>query len=251
MDTTRHHNSIALVTGAASGIGRATAVRLAGEGATVVATDGNGDGLTSLSAEVPGIITVQGDLRDAGFITHLVGRAEAVGPVATVANVAGVTDRFLPVSEVDDEMWTQVFEINVTAPMRICRAIIPLMTARGGGAIVNVASVTALGGSGGGVSYVASKHASVGLTRHIAFTYGPQGIRCNAVCPGGVDTPIDITPAPSAQWAYERQLVGIAVGGFDRADPDEIATAISWLASSEASNVNGIVMPVDGGWKSA
>jgi NAD(P)-dependent dehydrogenase (short-subunit alcohol dehydrogenase family) len=92
-----------------------------------------------------------------------------------------------------------------------------------------------------------TKDASVGLTRHIAFTYGPQRICCNALCPGGIGT----FPAASAQWAFERQLVGIAVGGMKKVDPDEIATALPWLASAEASNVNGIVMPVDGGWKSA
>lgn len=250
MDATRHAGTVALVTGAASGIGRATAVRLAGEGATVVATDGNEAGLAELAGEIPGVTTVPGNLLDAAFIDDLVAAAEAVGPIGVLANVAGIMDHFVPVTELDDDLWERVLGVNLTAPMRLCRAVIPLMTARGGGSIVNVASVAGLGGSGAGASYVASKHAVIGLTKSIAFTYSPQGIRCNAVCPGGTETNIGTTAAPTVMWAFERQMVGIALGERT-AKSDEIATAISWLACNEASNVNGMIMSVDGGWKSA
>ena len=249
MDTTRHAGKVALVTGAASGIGRATALRLAREGATVVATDGNAEGLTALAVEHASITAVPGDLREAPFIDHLVEVAEAIGPVHTLANVAGIMDHFVPVSEIDDDLWDTVLAVNLTAPMRLCRRLLPLLPGRGA-SIVNVASVAGLGGSGAGVAYTASKHAVIGLTRHIAFTYGPQGIRCNAVCPGATETNIGTTAAPKVMWAFERHMVGIALGERT-AQPDEIAAAISWLASGEASNVNGLIMPVDGGWKSA
>jgi NAD(P)-dependent dehydrogenase (short-subunit alcohol dehydrogenase family) len=249
MDSSRHAGTVALVTGAASGIGRATAVRLAGEGAQVVATDGNADGLAQLTAEFSSITGIPGDLRESAFIDTLVDAAEAVGPVHTLASVAGIMDHFVPVSEIDDALWDNVFAVNVTAPMRLCRKLLPLMSGRGG-SIVTVASVAGLGGSGAGSAYVSSKHALIGLTRHIAYTYGPQGIRCNAVCPGGTETNIGTTAAPTVMWAYERQLLGIALGER-MAQPDEIAAAISWLASNEASNVNGLIMPVDGGWKAA
>jgi NAD(P)-dependent dehydrogenase (short-subunit alcohol dehydrogenase family) len=124
------------------------------------------------------------------------------------------------------------------------------MSGRGGGRILNVASVAGLGGSGAGASYIASKHAIIGLTKHIAFTYGPQNIRCNAVCPGGVATNIGTTAAPTVAWAFERQMLGIALGE-KTAEPDEIATVISWLLSDEASNVNGVALSADGGWKAA
>lgn len=250
MDSSRHAGAVVVVTGAASGIGRATAVRFADEGATVVATDGNADGLDSLAAERGAITTVAGDLLDPSFIDDLVDRAEAIGPVAILANVAGIMDHFVPAGEVDDALWDKVLGVNLTAPMRLCRRMIPLMSGRGGGAIVNVASVAGLGGSGAGASYTSSKHGLIGLTKHIAYTYGPQGIRCNVVCPGGVATNIGTTAAPTVPWAYERHQLGISLGERT-AQPDEIATAISWLASSEASNVNGVVMPVDGGWKAA
>ena len=250
MDTSRHTGRVALVTGAASGIGRATALRLTAEGALVLATDGNRDGLAELVAESATIHTVAGDLRDASFVDQLVDAAEAVGPVQILANVAGIMDHFVPVGEIDDELWDSVLGVNLTAPMRLCRRLVPLMAARGGGRIVNVASVAGLGGSGAGVGYIASKHGLIGLTKHIAYTYGPQQIRCNAVCPGGVATNIGTTAAPTVPWAFERQLLSIALGERT-AEPDEIAAVISWLASDEASNVNGIVMPADGGWKAA
>ena len=250
MDTTRHTGRVALITGAASGIGRATALRLAGEGAIVLATDGNADGLASLVAESPTITTVIGDLLDPQFSNILVDAAEALGPVMVLANVAGIMDHFVPVSEVDDELWDKVLAVNLTAPMRLCRRLIPIMSGRGGGRILNVASVAGLGGSGAGAAYIASKHAIIGLTKHIAFTYGPQNIRCNAVCPGGVATNIGTTAAPTVPWAFERQMLGIALGE-KTAEPDEIAAVISWLVSDEASNVNGVALSADGGWKAA
>ncbi|MGD9701260.1 MAG: SDR family NAD(P)-dependent oxidoreductase [Acidimicrobiia bacterium] len=247
MDPTRHSGVVALVTGAASGIGRATAIRLVAEGAHVVATDGNADGLATLAGD--SITTVHGDLRDAAFISHLVEAAEAVGPVSILANVAGIMDHFVPAGEVSDELWADVLAINLTAPMRLCRGFLPLMSGRGG-SIVNVSSAAGLGGSGAGAAYHCSKHALIGLTRHIAYTYALQQIRCNAVCPGGVATGIGASAAPTVPWAFERQLPSIALAE-NNAEPDEIAAAISWLASSEASNINGAVMSADGGWKAA
>lgn len=250
MDLTRHEGRVALVTGAASGIGRATALRLAQEGALVVATDDNAAGLASLVAEHASIHPLTGDLRESGFIDDLVAFAEAVGPLQILANVAGIMDHFVPVGDLDDALWENVLAVNLTAPMRLCRRLVPLMAGRGGGVIVNVASVAGLGGSGAGAAYVSSKHGIIGLTRHIAYSYGPQNIRCNAVCPGGVATNIGTTATPTVSWSWERQQLGISLGERT-AQPDEIAAVISWLACGEASNVNGAIMTADGGWKAA
>jgi len=250
MDSTRHQGTVALVTGAASGIGRATAMRLAREGATVVGTDVTADGLATLATENPAITTVTGDLCDQAFVDELVRRAEEVGPVGVLANVAGIMDHFVPVGEVDDVLWNKVLDVNLNAPMRLCRAVLPLMAGRGGGAIVNIVSAAGLGGAGAGAAYTTSKHGMIGLTKHVAFTYAPQGIRCNAVCPGGVNTGIGPSAAPTVPWAFERHMTVIAALA-GRAEPDEIATLVSWLGSSEASYVNGAIVSADGGWKAA
>ena len=190
-----------------------------------------------------------GDLRGASFIEELVAFTASLGPIGVLANVAGIMDHFVPVDELDDELWDTVLSVNLTAPMRLCRAVLRSV-GDGGVAIVNVASVAGLGGSGAGAAYIASKHAVIGLTKHIAYAYGPRNVRCNAVCPGGVATNIGTTAAPTVPWAFQRQMLSIALGE-KTAQPDEIATAISWLACGEASNVNGVVLSVDGGWKAA
>ena len=247
----RHSGSFALVTGAASGIGRATALQLAAEGARVLATDVVADGLATLSAERSGIITMAGDLCDAAFLDSLVARAAEMGTVDVLANVAGIMDHFVPAGEVSDELWERVLGVNLTAPMRLCRAVLGPMVEAGKGAIVNVASAASLGGSGAGAAYHASKHALAGLTKHIAFVYGHRGIRCNAVCPGQTFTNLGSTAAPTVPWAFEQQLHAIAMAGERPAQPEQIAAAISWLASREADHVNGVLLPVDGGWKAA
>lgn len=250
MDTSRHAGRVAIVTGAASGIGQATAVRLAREGAFVVGCDVDGDGLantlkliedggypaTMLAADVSQPATVQ------WVLDELPG-----GRVDMLANVAGVMDRYLPLSDLDDETWDQVIAVNLTGVMRMSRAVLPAMRAAGHGVIVNVASIGGLTGSVAGTAYVASKHGVIGLTRSIAYLYAPDGIRCSAVCPGSVQTNIGRTPAPEARWAFERMENSFA-RAVRTAQPEEIAALISWLGSAEASNVNGAVITSDAGW---
>ena len=249
MASRRHADTVALVTGAASGIGRATALLLASDGARVVATDTNVEGLATLVSEDDEIVAIDGDITDAGFVDELVRRAEVVGQVNVVANVAGVMDHFVPAGEVTDELWDHVIAVNLTAPMRVCRAVLPMMSTRGG-SIVNVSSAAGLGGSGAGAAYHASKHGLIGLTKHIAYTYGAMPVRCNAICPGGTATGIGSSATPQVTWAFERQLPAIALAGRT-ATPEQIAGTIAWLTSNEASLVKGAILPVDDGWKSA
>jgi NAD(P)-dependent dehydrogenase (short-subunit alcohol dehydrogenase family) len=157
------------------------------------------------------------------------------GRVDLLANVAGIMDWFLPAHEVDDETWFRVMAVNVNGPMMVCRKVLPGMLERGAGAIVNVASVAGLRGGG------------AGMTRSIAWTYRGDGIRCNAICPGGVQTNIGTTAVPRSQFAFERLGKSLALAE-KAADPDEIAALASWLASDEASNVNGAIVTADGGW---
>jgi NAD(P)-dependent dehydrogenase (short-subunit alcohol dehydrogenase family) len=150
---------------------------------------------------------------------------------------------------VDDETWTRVLAVNLNGPMMLCRAVLPRMMARRAGAIVNIASVGGLGGGSAGLAYTVSKHGLIGLTRSIAWTYRTEGIRCNAICPGGVATNIGTTAAPRSAWGLGQLRPYHALGG--QTQPDKIATLLSWLASDEASNVNGAIVTDDGGWTAA
>lgn len=252
MDSTRHQGRQALVTGAGSGIGRATALRLAREGAIVIGCDISADGLAQTAsegaAEHLSVTTVVADVTRQADVDALA--AKTGGRVDILANVAGIMDHFLPLGEVDDETWTRVIDVNLTGVMRLTRAVLPVMQAAGGGAIVTVASEASLSAGASGVAYSASKHGVVGLVKSVAFFYGPQGIRSNAVLPGPVDTGIGATAMPTSTWAIERAGVKLA-SMPPMADPDRIASVISWLASDEAANVNGALVTSDGGWSVA
>lgn len=252
MDATRHKDKVAIVTGAASGIGRATVLRLAREGAHVIGCDIVEGGMeeTRAAVEQAGF--------EAGFLTADVARQEDVdrvvagaGPrIDILANVAGIMDHFLPLGELDDATWERVLSVNLTGVMRLSRAVLPVMLAAGKGAIVTVASEASLGAGAAGVAYTTSKHGVIGLVRSIAYFYGPRGIRSNAVLPGAVITGIGATAAPQVPWAMERAQMAMATMA-PPVEPDAIAAAISWLASEEASNVNGATLTDDGGWSTA
>jgi NAD(P)-dependent dehydrogenase (short-subunit alcohol dehydrogenase family) len=249
MDTSRHAGRVALITGAASGIGRASLLRLGQEGATVVGFDVDRQGLDeavgSIGERCEGI---SGDLRNPEQIESAVRQViETHGRIDILANVAGVSDGFVGLHEVSDDEWDRVLDINLTGAMRMSRAVLPHMREAGGGAIVNVASIAALGGNGG-IPYCVSKHGLLGLSRSIAWMYRDDGIRCTVVCPGRVETNIRESYVQRSEWGWERQESFIALA--ERvAQPDEIATVISWLASDEASNMNGAVVSSDGGWR--
>jgi NAD(P)-dependent dehydrogenase (short-subunit alcohol dehydrogenase family) len=231
-----------IVTGAGSGIGRATALRLAAEGATVVAADVDRGALDKLAAEAD-VRTVAGDLTSNDVVAQVVAAAD--GTVHGLANVAGIMDGFVPVGEVDDAAWDRVMSVNVTAPMRLSRAVVPIMAAAGGGSIVNVASEAGLRGSAAGAAYTTSKHALIGLTRNISVIYAKDGVRANAVAPGGVATNIEATPKSDLGWERLSPYFANAAG---TAQPEQLAAAITWLLSDDSSNTNGVVLPSDGGW---
>ncbi len=235
-----------VVTGAGSGIGLATTERLLAEGARVVAVDVSVSRLADLEGRHDGepLACVVADVSSQAGVDQVV--AAAAGPVDGLANVAGIMDGFVPPAEVTDEHWFHVFAVNLDSMMRLTRAFLPGMLDVGRGAIVNVASEASLRGSAAGVAYTASKHAVVGLTRSTAFFYAPKGVRANAVAPGGVMTNIDATF--TSDWGRERATPYLTTDLTPVATPDQLAAAIAWLLSEESSDVNGVVLPVDGGW---
>ncbi|WIE84000.1 SDR family NAD(P)-dependent oxidoreductase [Curtobacterium sp. MCPF17_021] len=235
-----------IVTGAGSGIGRATATRIANEGGRVIATDVVAERLDALRSELEGLAveTVVGDVAASETIDALI--AAAGDRVDGLANVAGIMDAFLPPDEVDDATWERVFSVNVTGPMRLTRAVLPLMIAAGRGSVVNVASEAALKASAAGAAYTSSKHAIAGYTKSVAFFHGPQGIRANAVAPGAVATNIE---APMRSEYAARRVGPIMQTTIPPvAQPEQLAAAITWLLSDDSANVNGAVLPSDGGW---
>uniref|UniRef100_A0A2A4Z2P9 Short-chain dehydrogenase n=1 Tax=OCS116 cluster bacterium TaxID=2030921 RepID=A0A2A4Z2P9_9PROT len=242
----RFAGKTAIVTGAGSGIGRATAIRLAKEGARVIATDIVQQRLDEVKAELADcdVECITGDVSQAETINAIM--AKANGKVDILANVAGIMDGFLPAAEIDDAIWDRVFLVNVTAVMRLTRAVLPLMVDANYGAIVNVSSEASLRGSAAGAAYTASKHAVNGFTKNTAFMYVNNGIRVNAVAPGAVKTNIE---APmNSEFAAGR--VGPVLQNVvpSVAEAEQLAAAICWLASDDSSNVTGVILPSDGGW---
>jgi NAD(P)-dependent dehydrogenase (short-subunit alcohol dehydrogenase family) len=232
----------AVVTGAGSGIGRAVATRLASEHANVIAVDVSAERTRDL-ADAIGARGITGDITSEETVAAVIERAG--GRVDILANVAGIMDGFLPPHEVDDETWDRVFAVNVTAPMRLTRAVLPVMMAGGKGSIVNVASEAALRGSAAGAAYTASKHALVGLTRSTAVFYAGAGIRCNAVCPGAVATNIE----SRSRSEFGMSTLSKYFGNIPSvASADDLAAAICWLASNDSRNINGAILTSDGGW---
>lgn len=234
-----------IVTGAGSGIGRATASRIAREGGRVIAVDISTERLEEFAAAHADadVTTVAGDITNDGDIAAIV--AAAGGRVDALANVAGIMDDMTPLHEVSDAVWERVFAVNVDGLFKLSRAVIPLMLEQSKGSIVNVASEAALRGSAAGLAYTASKHAVVGITKSSAFLYAGRGIRVNAVAPGPVATNIQATFA--SELGQER--IGTLMQFIPPvAEAAQLAASITFLLSDDGTNVNGAILPSDGGW---
>ena len=237
-----------IVTGAGSGIGRATASRVAREGGRVIAVDISQERLDEFVKEQKkmDVVAVAGDISADATIAAIVKAAGTT--IDGLANVAGIMDNMTPVHEVSDEVWQRVFRINVDGTMKLMRAVVPSMLAQARGSIVNIASEAALRGSAAGAAYTASKHAVAGLTKSSAFMYGPSGIRVNAVAPGPTITNIEATFA--SELGSERVQLAMSVMP-DPAEAEALAASITFLLSDDGVNLNGVILPSDGGWSVA
>jgi NAD(P)-dependent dehydrogenase (short-subunit alcohol dehydrogenase family) len=253
----RLQGQVAVITGAGSGIGLAIARCIASEGATVIAGDWNGERLDAAVVgirEAGGIAAgVQGNIADQSAAEALVDLAiSGHGRIDVLVNNAGVMDYMQGVGEVSDDIWRRVMGINLEGPMFTMRRAVPQMVRQGGGSIVNIASTAGISGGAAGAAYAASKHALVGLTRNTAWMYATQGIRCNAICPGGTRTNIGET-MPRDRMDLAGAARAMAFGALMPAalEPEDIAALALFLASDESHRVNGAIIPADAGWTAA
>ncbi|MFC5065135.1 SDR family oxidoreductase [Actinomycetospora atypica] len=244
----------ALVTGAARGIGAATARHLARTGIPVALLDVDGDGVTTLARELgEGALALQADVTDAAAVEDAVSRAEdALGPLTRLANVAGVL-RTGAVGLLDDADWAACLAVNATGVMHTCRAVASRWstTPAPGRAIVTVASNAAGVPRAGMAAYAASKAAALAVTRCTGLELAPHGVRANVVCPGSTDTPMlhgmDLPADPEALVAGspENFKLGIPLGRV--ADPEDVAGTVAFLLSDAARHVTLQTLYVDGG----
>jgi NAD(P)-dependent dehydrogenase (short-subunit alcohol dehydrogenase family) len=241
----------AVVTGASSGIGRATALALAGAGAHValVALPGSGLGEVSDLCRGAGVqaIAIEADVGDPTAVTDAFARAEGVGAVDAVFHGAG-TSTVVPTVETTDEQWARQLRTNLTGTFHVLREAARLMMSRRRGAIVTTASELALTGQAGYFAYTASKGGVLAMTRVLAAELAPYGVRVNSVCPGAVETPLLAAEFELASDpALERDLTERSIAFGRIARPDEIASAVLFLLSDQSSYVTGTQLIVDGG----
>lgn len=249
------NGKVAIVTGAASGMGKAIAQLFAKEGAKVIAADINREGAEKVVEEITkagGVAkAVEANVAKLTDVENMIDAAVSeFGTLDILVNNAGIMDGFEPVGDISDEKWDRIFDVNTKGVMRAMRKAIPIFLEKGKGVIVNIASTGGLNGAHAGAAYGASKHAVVALTKNTGFMYAKKGIRCNAIAPGAVNTNISASMTNINKFGLDRAQLAISVSPRT-GEPEEIARAALFLASDDSSFINGTVLVVDGGWTAA
>jgi NAD(P)-dependent dehydrogenase (short-subunit alcohol dehydrogenase family) len=243
----RFEDKVAVVTGAASGIGRATAIQLASEGASVACLDitakGLGETFDSIRDSGGQALAIECDVSDNESIERAVEQVATLGRIEVLANVAGIGG-FYHSHDMEVARFQKMIAVNLTGTYLMARASLPALL-DGGGSIVNVASTAGIIGSAYSAAYCASKGGVVMLTKALAMEYADKGIRVNAVAPGGVDTPL-LADFSLPEGADHKHLFRI-ISRMGYCTPDQVATAILFLASDDSAYTTGAILPIDGG----
>lgn len=248
----RFKNKCVVVTGASSGMGRSIALQFAKEGATVIAVARRKERLEELAKEAESfegkILVYVGDISSQEVNDGMIDFAiKECGKLDILVNNAGIMDEFKPLSEVSNEHWEKIMRVNLYGPMYAMRKAVQVMAIQeNGGNIVNVASIGGICGCRAGAAYTTSKHALVGLTKNTAYMYLNKGIRCNAVCPGGVETEVMNSQTDISQLGMGRVMAGLDKS-IQSGKPEDIASAVLYVASDDAKFMNGATVVVDGG----
>jgi NAD(P)-dependent dehydrogenase (short-subunit alcohol dehydrogenase family) len=250
------NGKVAIVTGASSGIGLATAELLAANGARVIAADWNetrlSDAVKTMTAKGLAVHGVKANVAEESDAGRMIDAAvSGFGGLQILVNNAGVMDLDQPVGNLDLSVWKRVMSVNVDGPMLAMRAAMPHLL-KAGGSIVNIASVAGVSGAAAGAAYTASKHAVIGLTTNTAWMYAKRAIRCNAIAVGGVNTNImesvDATKLDPEGLARASEYYPLMP---QMLNPVDIANLVLFLAGDSSRYINGAVIPADAGWRAA
>lgn len=248
----RLEGKVAIVTGAASGMGRATAEVFAKQGAKVIVADINLADAEKVAASITendGEATaVKVDVASAEDVAAMIALAVSeYGTLDILVNNAGIMDNFEPAGDIEDAKWDRVFSVNTAGVMLGTREALKIFREQKKGSIINISSIGGLYGSRAGAAYTASKHAVIGFTKNTGYMYANEGIRCNVIAPGAVETNIGSSMTAINEFGMGRMQPGMALNPR-MGQPEEIAHVALFLASDESSFVNGAVIVADGGW---
>ena len=239
---------VVFVTGAASGIGAAQAVAFLEQKAFVFGFDLQmGKMVDLLEAYPEQFFAYTGDVCQKETLEAAVRACHTkFGPVSILLNTAGILDAYKPLLETDERLWDQIYEVNVKSMFRLTKLLLPEMLAKNKGTIINMASIAGFVAGGGGIAYTSAKHAIVGFTKQLALDYAPQGIRVKAIAPGAIQTPMNaadfVGTGEMAEWVANETPVK------RWAQPEEVAELTLFLATPQASYLQGAIIPIDGGW---
>jgi NAD(P)-dependent dehydrogenase (short-subunit alcohol dehydrogenase family) len=246
---------VALVTGAASGIGAATVERFVAEGAKVCMTDIQEERLKAYAATFssPSVTAFAGDVSDADSVRAMVDATLALGGRIDILVNSAAIDPAGPEVSKDPALWQKIHDVNLTGPYLTMKAVIPYMIEGGGGSIINISSLSAIRFMAGRAAYTSAKGGLVSLSQQVAVEYGPVGIRCNVICPGAIRTPMfehNMRPLAESvgkdvEWVYEKFTAFSPLRRIGR--PEEIASICCFLASNDSSLMTGGVLIADGG----